>query len=148
MILSVLGVIFSIFGMIYTLLNAVPAPTIYPLDNEARVYNETAKVYMNSYPFLTTYYTLDGSDPEFGYIYKDEFTITKTTTVSAKNKFLIFWSGLSQNTFRFDNTQNITVNSVSNNTDDHLTIEGFFVYVIIILMLLIGLVSEIRGSKD
>ena len=44
MILSVLGIIFSIFVMMWTLLNAVPAPIIYPLNNEAKVYNETAKV--------------------------------------------------------------------------------------------------------
>lgn len=135
--------------MIWTLLNAVPAPTIYPLDNEARVYSGTANVIIStiSFPFFHTYYTLDGSDPEFGYIYEDVFTITKTTTVSAKTKFLIFWSDLEQNTFRFESAQNITVNSVSTNTDSHLTLEGFFIYVIFILFLLIGLVSEIRGSK-
>lgn len=146
--ISVCGFFVSVIGVILTLLFAVPAPTIYSLDNEARVYNETAKVIIKSYPFLTTYYTLDGSDPEFGYAYEDAFTIAKTTTVSAKNKFLIFWSGLSQNTFRFENVQNITVNNVSSDADDHLTLEGLFIYIIIILMLVIGLVSEIRGSKN
>ena len=150
MLLSVLGVIFSIFGMIYTLLNSVPVPIIYPLDNEARVYNDTAKVMISkiNFPFFHTYYSLDGRDPEDGYIYEDDFTITKTTTVCAKTKFLIFWSEPYKSTFRFESVQNITVNNVNNNTDEHTTVKDFFTYVILTLFLLIVLVLTIRGELD
>lgn len=148
MILSVLGIIFSIFVMMWTLLNAVPAPIIYPLNNEAKVYNETAKVSIDSNPLLKTYYSLDGSDPKDGYIYEGDFVITETTTVSAKNKFLIFWSGLSQNTFRFENVQNVTVNSVNTNIDDHTTIKDFFTYLIMVLIFGTIFVLAVRGELD
>ena len=44
--------------------------------------------------------------------------------------------------------KNIPVNNTNTNIDDRLTLEGFFIYVIIILFLVIGLASEIRGSKN
>lgn len=144
LIMSISGIIISAIATIYTLCNSVPTPIIYPLDNEARVYNGMAKVTINSYPLLKTYYTLDGSNPEDGYNYEGSFNITKTTTVSAKNKFLIFWSGLSQSTFRFENAQNITVSAVDNNADDHITIKEFFTYIIIILFI----IAMIVGGRE
>ena len=90
LLISVLGSIFSAIVMIYTLLNSVPVPTIYPLDNEAKVYNETVKISISSNPLLKTYYSLDGSDPKDGYIYEDDFIITEITTISVKNKFCFF----------------------------------------------------------
>lgn len=147
MLFSVFCLIFSIFSMLWTLLDAIPVPTIYPLDNEAKLYDGPAEVYIDSYPLLTTYYTIDGSNPEYGDTYKNTFTVTKTTTVSAKNRFLVFWSELSQNTFRFENAQNITVNHAVNNPNDNMTSEDIFTYCIIIIMLLIVLVSAIKGES-
>lgn len=123
--------------MWYTLFKAIPIPTIYPLDNEAKVYSGTANATISTIklPFFHTYYSLDGSDPEDGYIYENSIPITKTTTVCAKTKFLIFWSNLSQSTFRFENIQNIPVNHVDNNTDKHISVEDFFICLIIVLFL-------------
>ena len=148
MLISALGLISSILGVMYTLFNSVPVPTIYPLDNEAKIYNERAKVYIDSNPLLKTYYSLNGSDPKDGHIYEGDFIITKTTTVSARNKFLIFWSDLSQSTFRFESAQNITVTGEDTNKSNGLKFEGFFIYTIIILFLITGLVSESRGPRD
>ena len=148
--LSLCSAIFSILVMLFTLFNAVPAPTIYPLDNEAKVYNETTEAIISTigFPLFKTYYSLDGSAPEDGYVYESPITITKTTTVSAKTKFLIFWSGLSKNTFRFGSAQNIIVNNVDNNADDSATIKDIFTYVIITIFLLIILVLAIRGELN
>lgn len=102
--ISVIGIIISCLGLILTVLFAIPSPNIYPLDNEAKVYNGTIEVYMDSYPLITTYYTLDGSDPKNGSVYEAPLTISETTTISAKNKFLFGgWSVLSQRTYRFEN---------------------------------------------
>lgn len=130
MLISVIGGLFSVLATMYTLLNSVPSPTIYPLNNDARVYNGTAEVIIESYPIFSIYYSLDGSDPKDGKIYKDSFTLTETTTVVAKNRFLhFFWSEPSKSTYRFESTQNITVNSVDNNSDDRMA--EFFAYAII-----------------
>lgn len=137
----------SFIAMLYTLFNSIPTPTIYPLDNDAKVYSGTAKVDISAYPLLTTYYSLDGSAPENGNIYEGTFTITKTTTVSAKNRFLIFWSDLSQNTFRFEDAQNITVNRVDNNTDEHISVQDIFTYALVFLIFCAIFVPVIRGDK-
>lgn len=97
--MSVCGFFVSVIGVILTLLFAVPAPTIYPLDNEARVYNGNVKVTIDSYPLLNTYYSIDGSEPKDGNIYNGSFVITESTTVSARNKFLWVWSNLSERTY-------------------------------------------------
>lgn len=118
MLLSVGCAIFSIIGTLFTLFTSIPAPTIYPLDNEARIYNETAKVDIESYPIFTVYYSLDGSDPKDGNIYTGSFTITETTTVVARNRFLyFFWSEPYPNTFRFENAQATTITYVNENID-------------------------------
>ena len=128
MLISVIGGFFSVLATILTLFNSVPSPTIYPLNTEATVYNGTAKVDIKSYPIFTVYYSLDGSDPKDGNIYTDSFTITETTTVAARNRFMhLFWSNPpSKSTFRFESVQNITANSVDNSTDEHTTIQDFF----------------------
>lgn len=105
MLISVLGLILSSVALLYTLLNAVPTPTIYPLDNETRVYSETAEVTINTIPFFRTYYSLDGSDPKDGYIYEGTFTITQTATVSARNKFFFWWSDISKSAFNINSSK-------------------------------------------
>lgn len=44
-----------------------PAPIIYPLDNEVKVYDGSVKIIIDSNdsnPFISTYYSLNGSDPK------------------------------------------------------------------------------------
>lgn len=53
-------------------------------------------------PFIDTYYTVDGSDPKGGYVYEKPFTITSSTTVYAKNKFLGRWSEPAKSVYRFE----------------------------------------------
>lgn len=103
--ISFSGIVISVIGSLFTLFTSVPIPEIYPLDNEARIYNGIAEVTIDAVnlPFFHTYYTLDGNDPKNGKIYENTLTISKTTTVSAKNKFFFWWSGLSQRTYRFEN---------------------------------------------
>lgn len=117
-LISVLGLIISPFFTLLTLLTAVPSPTIYPLNNDARVYIGTADVYIETSPLFTTYYSLDGSDPRDGYIYTGKFTIAETTTVVARNRFLyFFWSKPEDNTYRFESVQNTAVTYVNGNID-------------------------------
>lgn len=68
-------------------LTPVPTPTIYPLEDSVRVYEGIVEIEIkpnDSSPFIHTYYSLDGSDPEDGYIYEGSFIITSSTTVYAK----------------------------------------------------------------
>lgn len=116
-LISVLGLIISPFFTLLTLLTAVPSPTIYPLNNNARVYIGTADVDIETSPLFTTYYSLDGSDPKDGFIYTGKFTITETTTVVARNRFLVFWSKPEDNTYRFESVQNTAVTYVNGNID-------------------------------
>ena len=117
-LISVLGLTLTPFFTLLTLLTAVPSPTIYPLNNEARIYTGTADVYIDTSPWFTTYYSLDGSDPKDGYIYTGKFTITETTTVVARNRFLyIFWSKPEDNTYRFESVQNTAVTYVNEYID-------------------------------
>ena len=123
----------------------VPAPTIYPLDNEVRVYEGKAEVIIesdDSIPFLHTYYSLDGSDPKNGSIYKGSFTITKSTTVVAKNRFLHFWwSEPFKSTYKFGDAQNVIVN----NSD--LLLSDDFISVDALLKFIIGLIFGILCIK-
>lgn len=144
MIMTVISLIFTAFTSFYALFNSVPPPTIYPLNNEARVYDGSADVIIESYPIFSIYYSLDGSDPKNGKIYKDSFTITETTTVVAKNRFLhFFWSKEDKNTYRFENMQTMTVNSVDNNSDDHIA--EIFAYVILFFIFGTMFFNAVRG---
>ena len=143
MFLSVIGVIFTALLEINTLFNSVPSPTIYPLNTDATIYNGTAKVDIESYPIFTVYYSLDGSDPRSGNKYTDSFTITETTTVAAKNRFLhFFWSEPSISTFRFESVQNTTAKTVDNGTDNH--IENLIACLIALIIVIIILVNSMR----
>lgn len=90
--------------MIGTICFDVPAPTVCPLNSEAKIYEGELKITIDTikFPFLKTYYSLDGTNPEEGYIYKEPFTISETTTIVAKNKFLWEWSEPDRRTYRFE----------------------------------------------
>lgn len=146
MLFSVMGVIFSVIIALYTLFTSVPSPTIYPLNNEARVYDGTANVYFDTSPLLTTYYSLDGSDPKDGYKYTGEFTITETTTVVAKNRFLyIFWSKPEHNTYKFESVQNTIVTYVDESID-YLSIKQILFLLFIVFAVFYGIIQKIRGE--
>ena len=147
MLISLIASIFSAFGTFYTLFTSVPSPTIYPLNNEARVYDGTAEVYFDTSPLLTTYYSLDGSDPKDGYKYTGKFTITETTTVVARNRFLyIFWSKPEHSTYKFENVQNTIVTYVDENID-YLSIKQILFLSFFVLAVIYGIIQKIRGEK-
>ena len=86
-------------------LASVPMPTIYPLEDSVRVYEGIVEIKIDpndSSPFIHTYYSLDGSDLKDGYVYERPFTITSSTTVFARNKFLWRWSEPSRSTYAFN----------------------------------------------
>lgn len=78
----------------------VPVPSIYPLDNETTEYDEKVEVTIESYFFIDTYYTLDGSNPIDGERYNGKITLTESTTVSAKNHFLWWWSEVGKSSYK------------------------------------------------
>lgn len=135
----------------------VPSPNIYPLDNEVRVYEGKAEVIIesdNSVPFLHTYYSLDGSDPKNGNIYNGSFTISKSTTVVAKNRFLHFWwSEPSRSTYRFENIPITSSNSVNPYIDDKFIslneirdlIKIFVGFIIVIYLFKITLIDGFKN---
>ena len=95
--------IFSAFAGIFSGLCAflasinisIPTPVILPLNNETTTYVDSLEVTIKPVKsnLLETYYTLDGEDPEEnGKIYEEAITITDSTTVCARNKFLGKWS--------------------------------------------------------
>lgn len=152
LIITFLGIAISVLGVILTLLYAIPTPTIYPLDNEAKVYDGVMEVYIDSYPLLTTYYTLDGNDPKDGVVYEDAFTITKTTTVSARNKFLFGgWSGISQRTYKFES---IPISYSYSNVNDRIWISAdqflsfLFISFSLIIIIWKGLKSFFKNIKN
>lgn len=84
----------------------VPSPNIYPLDNAVRRYLDIAEVEIESDNLFDTYYSIDGTDPKKGIQYEDIFFVDSSTTVVAKNKFFIWWSDATANTFVFENLSN------------------------------------------
>lgn len=109
----------SILSMIATLLTAVvslptylnvdiPSPTIYPLDNETQIYTGEVEITIKTDEMVKTnkqfytYYSMDGTDPTQGYVYDEPFIITNSATISAKNRFLFWWSDMSKEGYKFD----------------------------------------------
>lgn len=104
-------------------LTPVPSPTIYPLEDNVKVYEGIVEITINpndSSPFIHTYYSLDGSDQNTGNVYEDSFVITSSTTVFARNKFLWRWSEPTKSAYRFESMQNITVNHLDYDLNDRL----------------------------
>lgn len=94
-IFSVLVALISAVIAILSYVNiTVPIPTILPLNNETETYIDSVEITIKSDKsfLIKTYYTLDGTDPKNGELYKDIFSVSKSTTVCARNKFLWMWS--------------------------------------------------------
>lgn len=111
----------SVLSFLSIALTPVPTPTIYPLEDSVRVYEGIVEIEIkpnDSSPFIHTYYSLDGSDPEDGYIYEGSFIITSSTTVYAKNKFLWRWSEPNKSAYRFESIPITISNGVDPNIDD------------------------------
>lgn len=103
----------------------------------------------DSSPFIHTYYSLDGSDPEDGYLYESPFIITSSTTVYAKNKFLWRWSEPYRSTYRFESMQNITVNHADYDLSDRLiSLDGLFTGIIIVAFSIICLKAVFDALKN
>ncbi len=145
----------SIFSAAVTLIGvsciSVPAPTIYPLNSEAQIYEGEQEITIDAinFPFLNTYYSLDGSDPQNGHIYKSEFAITESTTVAARNKFLFWWSDISQSTYRFENMQ-ITYNGYVNSLidDGQKAVDEFTNLIVKVIFLIIFFIGLVRYLID
>lgn len=105
------NIIATICATIITIITALaieaPAPIIYPLDNETRVYKDEAEVTISSSDLFETYYSSDGSEPKEGDRYEAPFTITASATISARNKFFIWWSDIGKNSFKFEDDNNV-----------------------------------------
>lgn len=145
------GIGSTICSIICVLIGAVcfdiPAPTIYPLNSEAKIYEGEQKITIDTikFPFLNTYYSLDGTNPEEGCIYKGPFTISETTTIVAENKFLGQWSKPDKRTYRFESVP-ITYsngNSTDSIIDNELVsiIVGFAIVFILLKTCVTKLVS-------
>lgn len=81
----------------------IPIPEIYKVKNTINDYTEEMQVEINyDKRFFDVYYSLDNTNPEQGNKYETPFSISENTTVYAKNKFLLWWSDLSDNSFGFE----------------------------------------------
>lgn len=100
----IIASLFSAFVAMISIFNInVPEPTIYPLDNESKIYSDVLlEINIDGGDFYETYYSLDGSDPKDGSIYESPITISETVTICVRNKFLFWWSDISQKTFELN----------------------------------------------
>ncbi len=114
--------IIAIISMLGSLLTAliihIPEPIIYPLDSEIREYTESAQVSISTCPIFKTYYSVDGTDPNQGIKYENDFNITHSTIVSARNKFLWMWSDISKNSYYFKDVDRKDEEQIENNEED------------------------------
>ena len=78
-----------------------PMPVIYPLNSAIQVSVDNVEVKIDSSGF-SVFYTLDGSDPRNGVKYEEPFLISGSTTISARNKFLFWWSDLEDASYFFE----------------------------------------------
>lgn len=153
------GIGSTIFSAAVTLIGLlcinVPTPTIYPLNSEAKIYEGELKITIDTikFPFLNTYYSLDGTNPEDGYIYNGMFTINESTTVVAKNKFLIWWSEPSKSTYKFENIP-ITYSGeldllISNKLPSANELLEYAITIIIILAIIWNIIRNgLRNIRD
>lgn len=105
-ILSSIASILSAGITIITSLNIdVPKPIILPLNNESQIYIEDTEITITSDEpdFLTIYYTTNGHDPKDGKVYESGITISESTTICARNKFLFWWSEISKSGYNLEN---------------------------------------------
>lgn len=99
----------SIFGMIFSINSIeIPKPIIIPGNVEViRERPETIKISVED--GLEIYYTIDGSDPKeleepndlYNMSSSITFTLNKSTVVSARAKYLFFWSEVSERSYIF-----------------------------------------------
>ena len=101
-VITFLGIMLTVV----TSLNVkIPSPTILPLDNDTKRYTDDLEITVtteNVSSAVDTYYTLDGSEPKYGSQYKNPIYISESTTVSARNKFLWWWSDISKSGYTFE----------------------------------------------
>ncbi len=150
---NILATIVSLFLTIYFGINIkLPVPIILPLDNETRIYSENAIITIESGGF-DVYYSLDGSDPKNGKEYEEPIIITSSTTVVARNKFLLWWSEPYKSAYRFESIPITISNSVNLNTDDkYISLNEIYDLVKIIVGLIVAVyllkISIIDGFKN
>ena len=79
----------------------ISKPIIEPLDNEIKTYETDVNVTISSEVpnYFTIYYSIDGTDPKYGNLYKDTIALSESTTVCARNKFLWMWSDIAKTSY-------------------------------------------------
>lgn len=100
----------SLFAAVCTFLSLInfeiPSPVISFTNNEVETNNNSIEIIISSSegdPFITTYYSLDGSDPKNGTKYEKGIDISQSTNVSARNKFFWWWSEKAEGEYKFEN---------------------------------------------
>lgn len=105
---TITNIFMSFFGSLFsavTILNMEPPqPNIYPLDNDTQTYSESINIIMQTdkWNIIEIYYSLDGTDPIEGSKYESAITISNSTTVCARSKFLGHWSKIVKEAYRFE----------------------------------------------
>lgn len=117
-VITLSGSLIQFFTLIFW---QIPLPTIYPLDNEVTRYNPIQISIESSLP---VYYTIDGTNPQSnGVLYTNPIVLDSPTTITAKCKFLWFWSKETKSYYEIlsDNKTNATVeyNVPSNLNEDY-----------------------------
>lgn len=102
----------------------IPEPTIYPLDNETLQSSDEIEIRIEANDFFEIYYSLDGSEPREGNKYEEPLIITKSTTVSAKSKFLLWWSELTTRAYKINETSLGTSQETKDKVIEELKSEG------------------------
>jgi uncharacterized protein YkwD len=109
--------IFSAFATLVSILNiSIPKPTIYPLNGETLIHVNEVEIYFMSKGnnLFEVYYTLDGTEPQNGIKYNEPFTIHETTTISARNKFFVFWSDINKSQYIINGNNDVNRPSKQN----------------------------------
>lgn len=104
----------------------VLSPIILPVNNETSNYTDSIDITIESEEssLLQTYYTLDGTDPKEGKIYKDTITISESATICARNKFLWKWSEPVERPYIISSVNDKVNKNVDIDGNNNITITG------------------------
>lgn len=99
------GAIFcALIAVVSFLKIEIPQPNIYPLNNDTQTYSESIDITLQTDAKygVEIYYSLDGTDPINGDKYESAITISNSTTVCARSKYLWRWSNIVKEAYRFE----------------------------------------------
>lgn len=125
--LNTIKALFSMLASVCSYMNVnIEKPEIYPSNNETEVYHDSVQIEIKTDWLSSVYYTLDGEDPKKGNKYIEPFKLTSSTTVSAKRKFLIWWSDISKEPYKFEEdsdnkNSSLQITNTEINSDEKFT---------------------------